>query len=59
MHGLKRLQFNSNEIIEARNESAKALDAVISKLNNTIEENQRNSKETLLFVYYAGHGQLR
>ena len=55
--GLERLGFQQEEIIELMDPSWDLLHNTIMDLTAKIFDDFKNGLNTLLFVYFAGHGQ--
>ena len=55
--GLERLGFKSSEIIELKDPSWNLIHSTIMDLTAKIFEDFKAGLNTLLFVYFAGHGQ--
>ena len=59
MYGLKKLGFHEKDITELRDPIFEEFHRTIMNISTQINENTKNDLNTLLFVYFAGHGQLR
>ena len=57
MLGLARLGFCSENITEVTNPSWTELQSVVMSLASKIFADSKRGVKTLLFVYFAGHGQ--
>ena len=57
--GLKKLGFHDEDITELRDPIFEEFHQTIMNISSQINENVKKGINSLLFVYFAGHGQLR
>ena len=55
--GLERIGFKESEIIELKDPTWSQIHNTVLDLTAKIFEDFKNGLNTLLFVYFAGHGQ--